>query len=380
MVDETETPKILEELSKKNTAQARPRADSRKRAAMRRLVLFVLALSPLLLGLVFLGYQQWSLRLTLDRMARENSRLQDTIDLNVARIAELETVSAQPTPLPTVDASDLDDVREELNARMQRLNNLLAELQSRTGVETGIDDDRWRLAEAEHLLRMANQQLQLGKDVSTTINLLQLADQLLVESDDTRVVQARQTLLQEIGELRAVEAVDQQGIYLRLGNLREMVATIEIAGSAQDEYRHRLAGQTGAMPAPAADGNQSLLDSGLAFLGSVFVWRQWEDRPEIMNPPQELLSIKQNINLMLEQAQVALMTGQAGIYRTSLTRAREWISSYLSGLSDITPRLLAEVDALLAEQLEPELPDISVSLRQLRQIRASSTDAVASPL
>jgi uroporphyrin-3 C-methyltransferase len=99
-----------------------------------------------------------------------------------------------------------------------------------------------------------------------------------------------------------------------------------------------------------------------------------------MNPPQELLAIKQNINLMLEQAQVALMMRQPMIYQESLQRARDWIDNYLSGLSETAPQLLAEVDSLLATRLSPVLPDISGSLREIRQIRGAGADAVAGNL
>jgi uroporphyrin-3 C-methyltransferase len=329
---------------------------------------------------VFLGYQQWSLRATLLRLAQENVSLQQIIDRNVTRIAELEQVEPVLPAVPAVDEAALDTLRAELNARIQRLNTLMTELQERTGIETPADDGQWRLAEAEHLLRLANQQLQLGEDVATTITLLQLADQLLIDSDDTRVVEARQILLRELGELRAVENVDLEGLYLRLRNLRDQVADIEIAGSAQDEYRRRLTEQAGAASEVTASEDSSLIDTGLTFLGSVFVWRRWDDRPEIMNPPQELLAIKQNINLMLEQAQVALMMRQPMIYQESLQRARDWIDNYLSGLSETAPQLLAEVDSLLATRLSPALPDISGSLREIRQIRGAGADAVAGNL
>jgi hypothetical protein len=68
------------------------------------------------------------------------------------------------------------------------------------------------------------------------------------------------------------------------------------------------------------------------------------------------------------------------IYQESLQRARDWIDNYLSGLSETAPQLLAGVDSLLATRLSPALPDISGSLREIRQIGGAGADAVAGNL
>ena len=90
MVDEVETPKVLDELARNNSAPAQERSKRRKRTALRRIVVVLLLLSPLVLGVLALGYQQWNLYLNMNRLATENSRLMETLRASNARISELE--------------------------------------------------------------------------------------------------------------------------------------------------------------------------------------------------------------------------------------------------------------------------------------------------
>ena len=94
MVDEYDTPSILNELTRRNTASAEKRSERRKRNALRRVLIILLVLAPLLFRLLALTYQTWRLNLRVQRVVEENSILEASLEAAEARIAALEEAAA----------------------------------------------------------------------------------------------------------------------------------------------------------------------------------------------------------------------------------------------------------------------------------------------
>lgn len=408
MVDEAETPKILDEIARSNSAPA-PKRSRQKSTALRRVVIILVLISPLLFGLLFLAYEQWELRVSLNAAVSENNRLQQRItnaDQQVASLAEtVERLSEAPAPtvdesdlqrlgqevaslaetveqLPdaptiTVGPSDLQRLGQEFDQEIQRLSSVIADLQGQQTLETGLRDNQLHLAEAEYLLRLANLQLQLQGDVRSSISILQTADQVLADSGDPSVFSVRQAIAREISQLQDVAIQDVEGLHIRLGNLQDQVDQLPVNASIQEAYRERL----GRVSPSSSDQDlmspqRSLIDSSLEFMRSVFVWREWEDSPDVMYPPQQGTYIKHNVRLTLEQAQMALMMRQSETYVDSLQQARNLISQYLTGMEMETTPILAELDNLIAVNLDPELPDISGSLDLIRRSSSRRQDSL----
>jgi len=225
------------------------------------------------------------------------------------------------------------------------------------------------LSEAEQLLRIASRQLPLTADTATSINLLETADQLLADSGDNRVAQVRQAIAGDLSRLRAVEAPDLDQLSARLTSLGGSIAGLNLTASPGQTYQQRLqqAQQQGA-DENSADAEENLLDSGIDFLNSVFVWREWEEDPEIVQPPAALSGGIQVAGLLLDQAQLALLTHRQTVYRQSLQRLRDLVSGASSQPDAAVSRVLQELDSLLAVNLITQLPDLSQSLGLARQL------------
>lgn len=69
---------------------------------------------------------------------------------------------------------------------------------------------------------------------------------------------------------------------------------------------------------------------------------------------------------MLEQAQVALLRNEAGIYQESLVKAQNWINQYFS-LNEKAAAVLQELKALESEIIAPELTNFSNSSAALTE-------------
>ena len=73
------------------------------------------------------------------------------------------------------------------------------------------------------------------------------------------------------------------------------------------------------------------------------------------------------MNLMLEQAQAALLREQADLYEHSLQRVQNWLQQYLLIEDDRTRAVQQSLQELQAWPVAPARPDISRSLLQLQQ-------------
>jgi uroporphyrin-3 C-methyltransferase len=71
-------------------------------------------------------------------------------------------------------------------------------------------------------------------------------------------------------------------------------------------------------------------------------------------PPSQQAYLQQNLRLMFEQTQVALLRNDAQIYRESLVKAQNWINQYYT-LNQEASAVLAELQILQEENIAPEL-------------------------
>jgi uroporphyrin-3 C-methyltransferase len=216
------------------------------------------------------------------------------------------------------------------------------------------------LAEAEYLLRLANQRLVMEREITSPLALLKAADQILLTVDDVNLYPVRAELFKEITALGAVGRLDVEGIFLRLNALEQQVTTLDLMSPKTEAIE-------------AASEPLNIQDDVLVILKSA--WSRLLDQVRIRHrnkPVEPLLSpdqhqyIQQNLRLMMEQAQLALLQGRPGIYRQSLEKAEGWINTYFQ-LNGSTDALLASLKELKEINIAPELPDISPSLVLLKQ-------------
>ncbi|NND69206.1 MAG: uroporphyrinogen III, partial [Halioglobus sp.] len=80
----------------------------------------------------------------------------------------------------------------------------------------------------------------------------------------------------------------------------------------------------------------------------------------LMDPQWEGL-VRQNLTMLLEQAQVALLSGNQVLYTESLERAQYWVDQFIDS-DEINAQAVARELRLLAdERIAVPLPDISRS-------------------
>ena len=95
---------------------------------------------------------------------------------------------------------------EELETRRRQLTQLQGGqqlLNQRLETVLGASRQEWRLAEAEHLLRLASLRLSALQDINSATALVSAADEILQEQDDPAAFAAREQLAKSLQALRS---------------------------------------------------------------------------------------------------------------------------------------------------------------------------------
>jgi uroporphyrin-3 C-methyltransferase len=224
------------------------------------------------------------------------------------------------------------------------------------------DRDDWLLAEAEYLMRLANQRLLMGKEVKGALELLTAADSIVKELDDTGLYPVRQALSENMSALRAAGSLDIEGLYLQLDAAAKQAAKLRLID---------MSGLDVVMPeiAPAETWQQRLEFGFQAAWHTLSQYIQINRRDEIYKPllaPEYEAAVKQNIQLMFEQAQMASLSGKQRLYEKSLDKVIVWLHRYYTLDKSKVDTLIGSVALLSKQKVEISLPDISSSLRSLK--------------
>lgn len=313
---------------------------------------YLLALLALGLG----GYVWWVAREDASVLHGDHDKL---AQLEV-RVGELRRQQQRLVDDLALKGRQLDS----LVSRLGRLDETLNAEQRRA----------WLLNEADHYLHLAQQHLQLTRDIAGARTLLDVADRLLAAHGDNRLLPLRQAIARDRLALAAAAAVDVPGLYLRLNAVGDRVAALRLPteGGARP-------GADTVLPAPAPAGESALADGWARLRGLVTVRRHEAPLQPLMSEADRAL-VRESIRLDLSQAQLGLLRGEPVVYRQSLASARARLGRYFALLPKAELALLQqELAALAAVDIRPALPDLAASITALDALVAHEPGPAFAP-
>lgn len=265
-----------------------------------------------------------------------------------------------------------DDIEKELVEQQQeiqaRLNDMAEQLDSNNArllSLSSVNRDEWKLQEAQYLLRLADQRILLEKDSQNALALAISADDVLRDIDQADLVGVRKLLAEEIAVLKLAGVIDREGIFLRLSALSiqvDAIPFIEPLGQEQTLLENETIPEDETFKQKITRNFYSLLTK----LGSYVRVRDHGKTINAVLPPNEQKFLQQNLRLMLEQAQVALLRNEKGIYQESLVKAQNWINQYYN-LNEQAKAVLEELQSLQQENISPDLTNFSNSSAALSE-------------
>jgi uroporphyrin-3 C-methyltransferase len=323
------------------------------------LILVVLLIGALAFGLWEQYRQQQSLQDRFQQLSQQTSEVRES---------QSSLVGSRQERLNQF-ASQLEKQRETIEQQREKLNTQERQIEHNArsllglGKRTRTD---WLLAEAEYLLRLANQRLQMERDHRGALRILETADEILAETDEAGVYPVRQQLAREILALRTLEPVDRTGLYLQLEAAMGMASEL-------DSEQLFTADQTGSQ-SPANAGNQQTTEDGwrvvwqrvLNTLNQMVIIRRLDEPAQAMLSPQQSAQARLHLQLMFEQAAVALLQEDQSTYRRALRRAENWLDQWYDADDKRVETLQQLIDDAAEQRIRVTLPDISESLSLLK--------------
>ncbi|MGB3134947.1 MAG: uroporphyrinogen-III C-methyltransferase [Candidatus Macondimonas sp.] len=221
----------------------------------------------------------------------------------------------------------------------------------------------WYRAEAIYLMQMANQALQLRGDATSALRALWLADKNLETLGDPRFLPVRETLAREMAALRALPTVDLPGISLQLSALAHEVEHWLLLRHVPD---HWSASTSTAVDSQAP----SMWQQWLGVLRNLLEIRRAEGPVAALASPElERLQRLQTI-LQIQAARLALLQRDGKTFQSELEGALSSLQTYFDVQDPAVQSARQQLKALQNVQIDPQRPDLSGSLAQMRALEA----------
>ncbi|MBQ0760773.1 MAG: uroporphyrinogen-III C-methyltransferase [Zhongshania sp.] len=317
----------------------------------------VLGLLALLIAIAALALAGWMYQQEQLLAAQEESNSAGF----QSELKSLRTSQAEFTSLISAQREALSQLRSDASTRLDTLARRSQDLEVSVQSLATVNRQDWLLAEAEYLLRLANQRAQLSHDPRSAAQLLSSADEVLRDLDDAGLHPVRAQLAKEIGALQSSAERDVEGSYLALQALANEAEKLKIYKAPSYEALEVTEEQSGW---------QQRLQGGLTAawekLRSYIRIRHHEENFRAQLAPEQEAVLRASLQLMFEQAQLALLANQPELYQRALEKAASWLNRYYQ-LDEHRDALLQQINTLAEVKVDAELADISGSLRSLKE-------------
>lgn len=295
--------------------------------------------------------------------------------------ASEETQSQLRQKLDTLDGQLRESLKQQqlaletgLQQQSLRLDNQSARLsamENRLSEAVRLHRDDWILAEAQYLLRLARQRAQFGDDMPSVNSLFEEARRNLNMVQDKRARQVIEVLERDQQSIQQYLAFDLSGLQESL----DAVATAALTLQPLADRRVKAKPQVEPPEPPpelAWETVWPLIKYGFARAADKLdSYIRVSDRDAsyqeavIAGGQRELF--QENLRLMFEQAQWALVTGNETLYRHALARCTDWLRRYYRN-GDTEQALLTEIESLSQRAIRPASPPLSASIAALSEL------------
>lgn len=286
------------------------------------------------------------------------------------QLGQVSALAEQQAQLRSELQAENAKLEEQLTRQLQVMQNRQDELASYLEVlrqqNQHLRKD-WLILEAEYLLQMANHRLLFERDVSTAIAALDSADARLRETGDPAVLNVRKVIAGAIQSLKQVPQADRAGLSLTLSAINKELESLPLKtpdpkSRADEEQREVTAGKevSSWSELPAAIWRD--------LRGLVVIRDHSEPVQPLISPDQRFFLIE-NLRLQIEQARLAMLSGQGEVFKERITTAIQWIETHFNTGSAHTQGTLDTLRQLQAAPVAPDLPDISPVYNALQQLR-----------
>jgi len=278
---------------------------------------------------------------------------------------QLSNLSSEVNSKETNYEHKLNEHSDLHNERLETTSERLKESVQRIQRQLGKTRGDWLVADAEYLLSVANRRLHLMGDTATTIEALKAADNRLRESGDTAGFKVRGQIAKELALVKQVNVADVVGIYSTIEMLEEDVVKLEVflPYSGKTPNKRKSTEES----AEKVDELNKTLDNALVEIEGILTIRRLDKPVTSIITPEQKAFITEQLSTKLVIVKLALVQHDDALYQAGIDDTMQWL---VKNFTKDTPRVnfASELNRLKAIQIRSNFPDISKSLKMLRNI------------
>jgi uroporphyrin-3 C-methyltransferase len=334
---------------KKEKPATKPKSGMGFFKVMGRLVVLLFVLGISVAGWIF--WQDWQQK---TQNITANSLTIGSISPVVMANQQQSQISIKQSLEQQQNIFNLENQIQNLQLRINAQGARLVELGSTTRSD-------WLLAEAEYLARLAKQRLQTERNTKSPLALLESVDAILQQIDEPNLIEVRGAVAADMTALRLVDDIDKQGIYVELNALAASIKKLLIL---EVDKPLELATETKQQNTQQDIG---VLDQFLADFSGLIRVRERQSPIEPILERAEEQTVRQNLQMMLEQAQLALLREEQVIYQRSLLKAQEYLHRFFK-MTATAEGMSQRLQGLTNINIIQQLPDIHRSLQAVQNL------------
>lgn len=244
--------------------------------------------------------------------------------------------------------SSIHELQTDVDALGNRINDLSS--------SNAYTNQQRTLDEVRYLTHMAKMQLSINHDPEQALNLLKLAREQMNAANTTQFIELRNALSKDILALEDLPKLDYSHLLASLDKLKSEVNQLPAFTATPLE-------QTTASSKNSEKNWQQQLQNSLGSLKKMVIIRHHTTIKPLLSD-QQLIFLKQNVELKLSQAEWALLYQKPSVYLSSLEAAKKLLTENYPNASALNP-IESQLDTLSKINIAPELPDLTETLKLL---------------
>lgn len=264
---------------------------------------------------------------------------------------------------------EIASVESTLQQTIQQQQQSIQELQNNVNQlreETHRGNDAWVLAEVDYIIRLANLNLEIDRNVAVAIKLLKSADDKVKNLSKLGGSSVRKAIANSLSALNAVPQFDIEGVVLSLQSMSKGLETLP------------LVKQNTVQPLPESNPKvetssstwREMLNASMKTIKDMVVIRRLDQPVKPLVHPDQHANLIENMQLQLSIAQWAVLHHDAKIYQASLHAVNEWLQEYFQ-MGDEVKAVLKTLNDLQAINVAPPIPSLDIPLNEIQNQKPS---------
>lgn len=320
------------------------------------------------------------------------------VQRNAANTDQALQQGKQALGLVQQQADHISRLEQELRSAKNQIGGLEQAFQ----LLTDSGSDLVLINDIDHLVTIAQQQLQLGGNVANAVISLETAQAQLARANRPGLASLLQTINGDLDRLRAASTIDIALMSTRLDELAGLVSQAPLL-VPDDAHPETVASAAAAAPAPSSSAPVAVVDPNAPWwqrgLDQAGIWtheawdtlgrefgqlvsiRRVDDATALLLSPEQATQLRENLRLRIMTAQLALMMHQPGVWKTEMDSVVKALESRFDQQSAQSRKAVNMARQMADTDIDVKLPTVNNSLQALEALReagakeAQTTDA-----